>query len=190
MLLAHQCGKGRGIEGTAAQQTMVIEKPCGADLADRRTGRQFRQDVGRVVVGFRHSVERRDPQINLAHLKAGDLDVEIKVKQGEALELLGEQPVVPDGDLGQPVVGDHKGAGLRRGEMIETQGRHLGPAELSTGEEPAVTRDDVEIGIDQHRHIEAESLDAVGDLPDLLLAVAARVGGVRFQLVYPVINNC
>ena len=53
-----------------------------------------------------------------------------------------------------------------------------------------MTRDDVEIGIDQHRHIEAESLDAVGDLPDLLLAVAARVGGVRFQLVYPVINNC
>ena len=41
----------------------------------------------------------------------------------------------------------------------------------------------VEIGIDQHWHIEAEGLDAVGDLPDLLLAVAPRVGRVRFQLV-------
>ena len=47
----------------------------------------------------------------------------------------------------------------------------------------------VEIGIDQHGHIEAEGLDAVGDLPDLLLAVAPRVGRIRRELVYLSINN-
>jgi hypothetical protein len=47
----------------------------------------------------------------------------------------------------------------------------------------------VEIGIDQHWHIEAEGLDAVGDLPDLLLAVAPRVGRIRRELVYLSINN-
>ena len=41
----------------------------------------------------------------------------------------------------------------------------------------------VEIGINQHGHIEAEGLDAVGDLPDLLLAVAPRVGRIRGELV-------
>ena len=93
------------------------------------------------------------------------------------------------GDLGQPVVGDHEGAGLRRGQVIEAKRRHLGHAEFAAGEQPAVTRDHVAVAIDQDRDIEAEGLDAVGDLPDLLFAVAPRVSGVWFQLVDPAIND-
>ena len=52
-----------------------------------------------------------------------------------------------------------------------------------------MTRDNVAVAIDQDRDIEAESLDAVGNLSDLLFAMAPRVTGVWFQLFDPVINN-
>jgi hypothetical protein len=39
------------------------------------------------------------------------------------------------------------------------------------------------VAIDQNRDIETEGLDTVGDLPDLLLAVAPRVRWIRFELV-------
>jgi hypothetical protein len=44
-----------------------------------------------------------------------------------------------------------------------------------------VPADDVELGIDQHRNIEAEGLDAVRDLPDLLSTVNPRISGIRFE---------
>ena len=39
--------------------------------------------------------------------------------------------------------------------------------------------DDVAVAIRQDRDIEAERINAVEDLPDLLLAVAPRVGGIE-----------
>jgi hypothetical protein len=62
--------------------------------------------------------------------------------------------------------------------MFEADGRHFRPAELATGQEPPVTGDHLELGIDQDRHIEAECLDAAGDLPDLLVAVSAGIGRI------------
>ena len=41
----------------------------------------------------------------------------------------------------------------------------------------------VEVSIDQDRHIEAEGLDAIRDLPDLLLAVQPRVRRIGFELL-------
>ena len=49
--------------------------------------------------------------------------------------------------------------------------------------------DHLALAIDQDRDIEPERLDAVGDLPDLLLAVAARIGRIRLQLFDPPIDN-
>ena len=45
-------------------------------------------------------------------------------------------------------------------------------------------RNYVSVTIDQDRDIEAEGLDAFGNLPDLLFAVVPWVGGIRFQTVY------
>jgi hypothetical protein len=80
-------------------------------------------------------------------------------------------------------VSDHEGAGLRGGQVIEAQCRHLGPAELASGGEPSMTRDHVAVAIDQDRDIEVDSLDAFAKLPDLLLAVPACVIWIRFELV-------
>ena len=63
--------------------------------------------------------------------------------------------------------------------MIEAQGRYLGHAAQLGGEQPAMAGDDVAVAIRQDRDIEAERINAVEDLPDLLLAVAPRVGGIE-----------
>jgi hypothetical protein len=89
--------------------------------------------------------------------------------------LFGQQPVVPAGDLAQPIVGDHKGARLGRAQMLQTQGRHLGHAECTGGQEPPVPGDHLVIAVHQHRDVEAKGLDAADDLPDLLSAVNSRV---------------
>jgi hypothetical protein len=52
-----------------------------------------------------------------------------------------------------------------------------------------VPGDHVVVAIDQDWDIEAEGFDAVGDLPDLLFAVAPRVSGIRLELLDPTINN-
>ena len=160
------------------------EQPQIAELADRRPRRQLGYGIGGIVSRLGHFVERGDPQIDLAHFEAGDLEAEIEVEQRELLELLRQEPVVPARDLGQPVVGDHKSAGLRRGQVIEAQRRHLGHAELARRQAarpwPAIT---LSLAIDQDRDDEAEVLMLSRDLPDLLLTVAPRIGRVRLQLV-------
>ncbi|MGB9646771.1 MAG: hypothetical protein WCB44_16855, partial [Stellaceae bacterium] len=76
----------------------------------------FGHQIGRVVA-FRHVLERGDPQIDLTHLDTGELETKIEAQQREILELLGEQPVIPGRNFAQPVIGDHEGLGLGRGEM-------------------------------------------------------------------------
>jgi hypothetical protein len=49
--------------------------------------------------------------------------------------------------------------------MFDRDHRDLGPSELLRRQNPAVARDNALLCIDQHRHIEAETLDAIGDLP-------------------------
>jgi hypothetical protein len=61
--------------------------------------------------------------------------------------------------------------------------RDLGKAEVLGCEDSSVSRDDFEIAIDQDRDVEAEALDALCDLPDLLLAVDPRVLRIGFELV-------
>src|SRR5438046_5128275 len=53
--------------------------------------------------------------------------------------------------------------------------------ELAAGEQSAVPADHLVVAIGQDRNVEPESLDAVGDLPDLLFAVEPRVCGVQLQ---------
>jgi len=170
-LIAHQRCEGLPVEGVAAQDAMLAEKQQIADLADLRPRRDLGQDVGRVVLLGGLVFERVYPQVDLAHLEAGHLEAEIEAEQREVLELLGQQAVVPRGDLGQPVVGDHERAGLGRAQVFEAQRRHLGPAEFAGGQEPAMPANHVAMAVNQDRDIKTENLDALGNLPDLLFAV-------------------
>ena len=66
------------------------------------------------------------------------------------------------------------------GQVIEAQRRHLGPAELFCGEQPAMAGDDIPAAINEDRDIEAEGLNAAGDFPDLLLRMTPRVCWISF----------
>jgi len=167
---------------------MTPELPQIPDPADRRAFDRFGEDIGRILVLLAQILERGDPQIDLAHLEARELDG-IESDQGELLELLRQQPVVPGRDFGKPVVGDHKGMRLIRIEVFEAQCRHLAPTKLAAGGETRVAGDHCAIAIDQDGRIKPERLDAVRDLPDLLRSVPARVGGIRLELVDRSINN-
>jgi hypothetical protein len=52
-------------------------------------------------------------------------------------------------------------------------GGHLGPAELAAGQHAAVAGDHLAVGVDQHRHVEAEGLDAARAIC-LMLGLCAR----------------
>jgi hypothetical protein len=107
----------------------------------------------------------------------------------EFLELFGQQPIVPGRDLGQPVIGNPEGSSLLRSEVIEAQRRHLGYAEQAACEKPTVPDDNIVLAIGQNWDIEIKGRDAVGNLPDLLLSMAPRVGGIGFQRVDPTVND-
>src|SRR5713101_5856581 len=72
-LLAQQRGEGFRIEPVATQDAVGTEEPQIAELADSRPGRDFGEDIGRVVALLGYVIEGGDPQVNLAHLEAGDL---------------------------------------------------------------------------------------------------------------------
>ena len=124
---AHQGYEVSGVKGIAAQHAMGTKEPQIPDLAEWRPRRKFGYRIDWVVGRVRLVFEGCDAQIDLAHLKAGELEAEIEAEQREVLELLSEQPVIPGGDFGEPVVGDHEGACLLRGQVIKAQRRHLGP---------------------------------------------------------------
>jgi len=128
-------------------------------------------------------LKRFDPQIDLGHLETGNFKAEVETGQRKVLELLREQPVIPGGNLSEPVVGDHESAGLRPGEVIQTQRRHLGKAKRVAGRQPTMSGNRMELSIDQNRNIKTECRNAAGELTNLLPAVLTGVSRIRLDLL-------
>ena len=100
---------------------MCAQEPEIAEAADRIP---VVVELGDLV-GFVFTAVRPlafDQQVDLARLKAGDLDIEIQVDLGEMLELDGEKLFIPAGELGQPVVGQDIGPLLGFGQVVEPNG--------------------------------------------------------------------
>jgi hypothetical protein len=79
--LAHQRREVGRVEGIAAQNAMPAEEPHISNLAERRPRRKFGNGIGRVVGLFGRVIERCDAQVDLAHLKTGELDAEVEAEQ-------------------------------------------------------------------------------------------------------------
>src|SRR5271167_3735709 len=114
----------------AAEKLVRAEPPEVAGAAHARAGDSR---VRRLVVTALRGVQRLDPKIDLAYFEADRLDVEIQIDDSQRLQRFAEQPIVPDRDLGQTVVGDYERALLRLGEMFEANGRDFAPAQPPRG---------------------------------------------------------
>ena len=126
--------------------------------------------VGRIRRRLSGFVEQH---IDFSQREPGDLDIEFEID--ERLQFDGENLAVPAGVEGQLVVGQHIGSALRRIEVGEAQRRNaLNPKQLG-GLHPAVPGDDLGVIADEDRIGEAEPLNAVGDLTDLLFGMNAGV---------------
>ena len=66
--------------------------------------------------------------------------------------------------------------------MVEANGGHFGPAKQLASHDTAVARNNLSIRIYQHRHDEAEGLDASRDLANLFRVVRTRVFWIELEL--------
>src|ERR1700722_1504188 len=148
-------------------------------------GATYRRRVG---IGWndvlRLSLARRLPgvvktQIDLGGLEARQLDFEVKIDQG--LQLDRQDVTVPAGFLGQAVAGKDVRAFLGLRQVGQPHGRHGLQAQQLGGSYPPVSGDDLAVAVDEHRIDEAETLNALADLADLLLGVGPGVAGIGLE---------
>ena len=116
-----------------------------------------------------------DQNVDLGGLEAGDGQIEVEVKRGEALQLERQQLMVPAGVLGELVVGEDVGANLGLCQVLEPDSRHRLETKQLGRSNSAVAGNDAAFAVDEHRVGEAEAFDAIGDLAKLFAAMDPRV---------------
>ena len=99
-------------------------------------------------------------QIDLAHVEADRLDVEVEFDARQRLQLLGQEPIIPQSNLRQPVIRDHEGPLLGLREMLEPNGRNFAPSQALARQQTAMPNDHIQIAVNQERDVEPKALDA------------------------------
>ena len=150
-------------------------------VAEARRRPEWIGERPNVILGTKGTIGRGVPSlvqdhVNLRLAEAGEVDVEIEVDQG--LELDRQDLPIPPGVLGKFVVGQDIGPALGGAQVRQTKSGHLGAAQELGGLDPPVAGYDLVLVRDQDWVREAEPLDALGDLPQLLLRVSAGIAGV------------
>ncbi len=132
----------------------------------------FLGDLGRDLLA--QSVEER-----LLKAQRGQVDVGF----GQSHDLLGQQVVVPAGELGGLVVGQPVGADLVGGQILGDVDRDLVDPQPNGGKVPGMTGDDDVVLVDDDGLAEAKLLDRLGDGIDRGIGVpgVAIVGNDRFD---------
>jgi hypothetical protein len=80
--------------------------------------------------------------VELGGVVPRDLDFEVQIQVSQSLQLDFEDLLVPTGQLGQPVVGNHIGPALGIGQMIQANRGNPGEAEALGRLDAAVAGDD------------------------------------------------
>jgi hypothetical protein len=159
----HGVGVGRG----SAEEAVRAELP---DVAGLR-GRRRLIDVGPLVVGvawrdLREAVEADAVQVPAAGVELG--------------QHVGQDRVVPLGELGRAVVGERVGAHLVvRPVGRHARNRHLSEAEVAHGHERAVAGDHLQVLADHERPPLAELLERALDGLQVAAPVLARIARIQ-----------
>ena len=162
---------------------MATELPKIAGPGDRR-GRRRRDHDPPAVSPSVVDASRAWSSVRSISASEKPVSVTSKSRSIKRLQLDRQDLAVPAGVERELVVGQHIGASLLGAEMRQPQRRHGRNAEFLGCHHPAVAGDDLALVADQHRVGEAEALDAVGDLTDLLPRMAPRIARIGSQRVH------
>ena len=176
----HQDTIGLLLKGIRAYEPVLSQNPEVTRLSDGRFGIVGRHLLRNVIDGLRcrRGIEN---DVDLAHLEAGELDLEIEVDQ--PLQLDRQHLLVPPGLLGEAVVGQGVGTDFCGAQVLDAENGNRGQPELLCGFDTAVAGNDLPVGVRQDRVHKPKPLDRAGDLLDLPRRMGARVIGVGLELV-------
>src|SRR5713101_4785265 len=116
----HQCRVAALVERIPAAESMTPKQPQIAGTADLNRFLDFGQRIGRITPALSSGCNPFNHYVNLAEFKSGDIEAKLQLDFRKCLQLLGEQAIVPEGVLGQPVVCDHERLDLGFGQVFET----------------------------------------------------------------------
>jgi hypothetical protein len=161
-----------GLSGITTQQPVLSKRPQVSRLS-RRLLRQGRHGVLRI--GTRRPIGEK--QIDFGGLKPRQRDIHALSWQelNQLAEFNRKEFKVPSSPLGDLVVGDHIGALLRRGEVIEPDDWHMGKTKEPRSLETPVASQNAIVGVRYYRVEKTERSYARGDLLELLLRMRSPV---------------
>src|SRR5262249_18954946 len=155
LLIEHAVG------GTAAMQAMCTQYPGIAGPYDRFSRPRFRNGVlgreGRLAY-LQGLIEY---QLDLGHLEAGELDVEVHVDEG--LQLDRQNFPIPACLLRNSVVRQYVRTLVGVTEMLEPQSRHLFEAQKLCGGQTSMSSYDPLLAVNEDRIHKPKSLDRAHD---------------------------
>ena len=122
LLAAQEPGVGVVPGGVGAQQAMPPELPEIARAAHRRRRPvDRRHPIGLVRCARIEPVEQ---DLDLRRLEPAERQVDIDLELGDEAQLMREQPLVPAGKLGNPVLGDREQAKVAFRQALDGERRH------------------------------------------------------------------
>ena len=151
------------------------------DVTPSATGRSiiWQHIVSRItrLFGFQSFNE----PVDLGDGETSQLDAEVEIALHQGLQLFAQDLLVPAGIKGKLVVGNHIGTLFLKAHGLNEQTWHLGHAQKPCCLDPAMASQDCLLIVDKDRIGEAEALDAVGNLAQLLPRVHSGIARPRAQ---------
>ena len=95
--------------------------------------------------------------------------------------MLCENPIIPDGIFGEPVIRKHERPSLGFRQMVKGNRRNFVPAQQFSGGYSTVACDYVAASVHQDRHDEAERFYTAGNLGNLASRMYPRISCMRLQ---------
>ena len=163
-------GIALGLQRVAAKQAMLAKDPKVARAAHRRGA-----SVDRRQFVFLLEAVAVQQNVDLAHLEAADLEIDLRCKFQEFGELEGKRLAVPCGVVGNAIERQPQHPQLGLGQVRQADRRHLAEAQLPGGQHQSPARNDPPLGVDQDRQNETKPLEARRELAHLLRRVLAAL---------------
>src|SRR6516165_8119282 len=161
-----------GITAVATSDPMLAENP---DITWLRPWR-YREGRDDLIIGIGG---RREDHVDLASREAGQRGIDIDIDRSEFAQFQLQDFQIPAGIESDLVVGDPQRSLLGLREAGQGDGRDLSKPHRPGSLKPAMSRDDMALGISQNRIGEAERFDGRADLIDLALRTGTGIARIR-----------